>query len=120
MTHTALMPQWLDPPAVPAVTYHWWDHGLPDPPPHVLDEITVFVPPYMPVEADVALARRMPRLEVVQALMAGVDGFLPHVTTGVRVLRAVGVHDARERRGRKARRAHRATNWFPRRTRTSS
>ena len=39
-------------------------------------EVTVFIPPYMPTAEDVAIAVRMPRLRVVQALMAGVDGIL--------------------------------------------
>ncbi len=94
MTEAVLMPQWLDPPAVPAVRYHWWDHGRPEPTAEVLDQITVYVPPYMPVDEDVTLTRRMPCLKVVQALMAGIDGIRPHVPDGVPVLRAVGVHDA--------------------------
>jgi phosphoglycerate dehydrogenase-like enzyme len=57
-----------------------------------LTSVTVFIPPYMPTPEDVAIAGDMPRLRLVQALMAGIDGMLPHLPD-VEVRRAVGVHD---------------------------
>lgn len=83
-----MLPAWLDPPDL-GLEYIFWDHGEPVPD---LNRVTVFIPPYMPTPADVAVAQRMPRLRLVQALMAGVDGVLPHVPD-VEVRRAVGVHD---------------------------
>lgn len=91
--HVVMMPQWLDPPKVAGVSYVWWDHGQDHPAHEALSGVTVFVPPYMPVAEDLAPARRMPRLQAVQALMAGTDGMIPHLPDGVLVLRAVGVHD---------------------------
>lgn len=86
------MPEWLEPPALTGIVYHWWDHGLPQPAPEVLEAVTVFVPPYLPAPEDLVIAHRMPRLRAVQSLMAGIDGMLPHLPA-VPVLRAVGVHD---------------------------
>ena len=85
-----MLPRLLDPPALPGLDYLFWDHGEPEPD---LDPVTVFIPPYMPVPQDLSIAHRMPRLRLVQALMAGVDGMLPHLPD-VEVRRAVGVHDA--------------------------
>ncbi|HRY10578.1 MAG: dihydrofolate reductase [Actinobacteria bacterium] len=94
MPEVVLMPAWLEPPVIDGIAYHWWDHGAPEPSADVLAEVTVFVPAYMPVAEDLRFVARMPRLAVVQALMAGVDGIRPHVPPRVPVLRAVGVHDA--------------------------
>lgn len=88
------MPAWLQPPDLDAIEYHWWDHGEPEPSRDVLAEVTAFVPPYMPAADDFRFATRMPRLVLVQALMAGVDAIRPRVPEHVPVLRAVGVHDA--------------------------
>lgn len=93
MTHVVLLPQWLEPPELSGITYHFWDHGQTEPDEQTLSKITVFVPPYMPDRADVELSRRMPNLQEVFALMAGVDGMTPHVPAHVRIHRAVGVHD---------------------------
>ena len=93
MTEVVLMPRWLQPPPVAGVEYRWWDHGAPEPAAGTLDQITVFVPPYMPVPEDLQIAHRMPRLKAVLALMAGIDGMVAHLPD-VPVRRAVGVHDA--------------------------
>lgn len=90
---TVLLPEWLEPPAIPGLTFAWYDSGDPVPGQDVLDAVELFVPPYMCDLDTVALAGRMPRLRVVQALMAGVDGWAGVVGEGVQVRRAVGVHD---------------------------
>lgn len=94
MADVALVPGWLDLVPVPDITVAHWDAGEPVPPQEVLDRVVFFVPPYMGALADVALAQRMPRLQVVQALMAGVDGMAEVLPSGVELRRAVGVHDA--------------------------
>lgn len=91
---TVLLPAWLDPPVLPGLRCKWFDHGDPVPDDDVLTTVEVYVPPYMCDLATVALARRMPRLRLVQALMAGIDGWADVVGEGVEVRRAVGVHDA--------------------------
>lgn len=83
-----MLPGWLQP-SVPGLTYVYWDHGQPLPD---VSEVTVFIPPYMPTAQDLAVAADMPRLRLVQALMAGVDGMLGHLPA-VEVRRAIGVHD---------------------------
>ena len=88
MTEVVLLPQWLQPP-VPGLRYIYWDHGQPVPD---VSEVTVFIPPYMPSADDLAIAAHMPKLRLVQALMAGVDGMLAHLPD-VEVRRAIGVHD---------------------------
>jgi phosphoglycerate dehydrogenase-like enzyme len=88
-----MLPAWLDPPVVPGVRYIWWDHGEREPPSRELAEVEVFVAPYMPTVQDLLVTAAMPRLRVVQALMAGVDSLAPHLPDGVELLRAVGVHD---------------------------
>ena len=90
---TVLMPAWLeivDPPGLRVAT---WDTGEPTPSQELLDEVVYFVPPYMCGMEDVALGARMPRLQVVQALMAGVDGMAAVLPAHVQLRRAVGVHD---------------------------
>lgn len=89
MTEVVMLPGWLEP-DVPGHEYVFWDHG--DPVPDCRD-VTVFIPPYMPEPDDLRVAFGMPKLRVVQALMAGVDGMLAHLPE-VEVRRAVGVHDA--------------------------
>jgi phosphoglycerate dehydrogenase-like enzyme len=93
MTEVVLMPRWLQPPDIDGVEYRWWDHGATEPDAGILDRITIFVPPYMPVPEDLQIAHRMPRLKAVLALMAGIDGMVAHLPD-VPVRRAVGVHDA--------------------------
>lgn len=88
MSDVVMLPGWLEP-DVPGLEYVFWDHGQPVPD---LSDVTVFIPPYMPTPGDVAIAHGMPRLRLVQALMAGVDGMLAHLPP-VEVRRAVGLHD---------------------------
>lgn len=88
MSEVVMLPSWLEP-DVSGLEYVFWDHGEPLPD---CSRVTAFVPPYMPTSGDVAVAAQMPRLRVVQALMAGVDGMIAHLP-GVEVRRAVGVHD---------------------------
>ncbi len=93
MTATALIPAWLGITSPPGLRVATWDAGEPAPAQEVLDDVVYFVPPYMCDMADVALGARMPRLQVVQALMAGVDGMADVLPDHVEVRRAVGVHD---------------------------
>lgn len=53
-----------------------------------------FVVPYGSTDAAVALFNRMPSLRVVQALSAGVDDPAHHISPGVILCNARGVHDA--------------------------
>ena len=79
---SALPAEWL---------VHEFDEGdTPDP--AILDAVEFFVPPYD--SPDGAIVRQMPRLQVVQSLMAGVDAMLPHVPSDVVLCNAAGVHDA--------------------------
>lgn len=88
MTDVVLLPQWLQP-EVQGLQYIYWDHGQPLPD---VSEVTVFIPPYMPSAGDLTICAHMPKLQVVQALMAGVDGMLAHLPD-VEVRPAIGVHD---------------------------
>jgi phosphoglycerate dehydrogenase-like enzyme len=92
-TRTVLLPGWIQPPPVVGIEVVSWDSGEPVPAQDVLDRVEFFVPPYLAPKSDIALAERMPRLRVVQALMAGVDGMLAVIPPGVTLLRARGVHD---------------------------
>jgi phosphoglycerate dehydrogenase-like enzyme len=69
-----------------------WDSGDPEPP--AVGQVRVFVPPYTAGPADLAMMDRMPALEVVQTLTAGVDSVLPHLPPRVILCNAAGVHDA--------------------------
>ena len=69
-----------------------WD-GLGDDP-EWLGETTFFVPRYMGGDDAFAALARMPRLEVVQTLTAGVDNVWAHLPAGVTLCNARGVHDA--------------------------
>ena len=69
-----------------------WDCGDPEPP--GIGGVRFFVPPYTAGSADLAMMGRMPALEVVQTLTAGVDTVLPHLPAGVMLCNAAGVHDA--------------------------
>lgn len=89
-----LLPGWLDPPELTGVEYAFFDTGAAVPPQDLLDRVECFVPPYMCDLGTVALAARMPSLRLVQALMAGVEGWREVVPTGVEVRRAQGLHDA--------------------------
>ncbi len=59
-----------------------------------IDEVAFYVPPYMAPEHTVAICGRMPSLEVVQTLTAGVDNVWPHLPRGAELCNARGVHDA--------------------------
>ena len=69
-----------------------WDGYGDDP--EWLGETTFFVPRYMGGDDALAVLGRMPRLEVVQTLTAGVDNVWPHLPPGVTLCNARGVHDA--------------------------
>jgi phosphoglycerate dehydrogenase-like enzyme len=69
-----------------------WD-GTGDPPASLAD-VRFFVLPYMAGAEPARLMARMPSLEVVQTLTAGVDDVRPRVPDGVTLCNARGVHDA--------------------------
>jgi phosphoglycerate dehydrogenase-like enzyme len=69
-----------------------WDSGDPDP--GGLGSVRFFVPPYTTTGDDLAMMARMPALEVVQTLTAGVDNVLGVLPQGVILCNAAGVHDA--------------------------
>ena len=62
--------------------------------PSGIDDVELYVPPYMGGDASVEPITRMPRLRVVQTLTAGVDNVLPLLPEGVTLCNARGVHDA--------------------------
>lgn len=76
-----------NPPAIFA-----WDCD--DPIPIHLDEVTFWVPPYVAGHRELSMMERMPGLQVVQTLTAGVDNVLAHLPDGVTLCNATGVHDA--------------------------
>lgn len=59
-----------------------------------LSRVEFYVAPYPPTPEAISLAQRMPRLKVVQALTAGVEGIAPHMPAGVTLCNARGVHNA--------------------------
>lgn len=63
-------------------------------PPAGIDEVQLYVLPYMAGIAPARLMASMPSLEVVQTLTAGIDDVLPLVPDGVTLCNARGVHDA--------------------------
>jgi len=69
-----------------------WD-GTAEPPSSVRD-VRFYVLPYMAGPEPVRLMARMPSLQVVQTLTAGVDDVRPQVPAGVTLCNARGVHDA--------------------------
>lgn len=69
-----------------------WDLDEPDPP--RLEEVRFFVPPYLGGRRGLEPVSRMPRLEVVQTLTAGVDDVAPLVPARATLCNARGVHDA--------------------------
>jgi phosphoglycerate dehydrogenase-like enzyme len=71
----------------------WTDDG-PGPCDDVLADVVFFVPPYLGGAGPLAAMSRMPRLQVVQSLWAGVDAVWPHLPDGVTLHNAAGVHDA--------------------------
>lgn len=71
----------------------WTDNG-PGPSDDVLADVVFYVPPYLGGAEPLAAMARMPRLQVVQSLWAGVDAVWPHLPDGVALHNAAGVHDA--------------------------
>lgn len=63
-------------------------------PPKSLDQVELYVLPYLQGIAPARLMAAMPRLRVAQTLTAGVDDVLPLVPDGVTLCNAQGVHDA--------------------------
>ena len=68
--------------------------GSEEPAPTVLERVGFYVPPYMGKTPAVALMARMPALQVVQTLTAGVDDVWPYLPARVSLHNAAGVHDA--------------------------
>jgi phosphoglycerate dehydrogenase-like enzyme len=62
--------------------------------PASLDRAEFFVPVYMGPPENLALMRRMPRLQVCQLLTAGFDNAVPFLPAGVTLCNAAGVHDS--------------------------
>lgn len=71
-----------------------WELGSPEPPQDVLDDVVLYVPEYQGGPAVLEAMARMPRLQTVQSLWAGVDAVWPHLPFGVALHNAAGVHDA--------------------------
>jgi phosphoglycerate dehydrogenase-like enzyme len=66
-----------------------------DPPEQdVLDRVAFYVPAYLGDRSALRVMGRMPTLEVVQTLTAGVDGVWAYLPRGVSLHNAAGVHDA--------------------------
>ena len=57
-------------------------------------DVEFYVPPFLTSAGVAEVVRLMPRLRVVQALTAGVDGVRPHLPEGVVLCNARGAHDA--------------------------
>jgi len=76
---------------VPQVPVRVWDPG--DPLEDWLEDTTFFVPPYAVGAAALEPIARMPRLEVVQVLTAGIDRVREVVPAHVTLCNAKGLHD---------------------------
>ncbi|MET0740221.1 MAG: 2-hydroxyacid dehydrogenase [Candidatus Nanopelagicales bacterium] len=59
-----------------------------------LGSVEFYVPQYMSGDQVLAVMSRMPKLQVVQTLTAGVDNVWPYLPDGVMLCNARGVHDA--------------------------
>ena len=59
-----------------------------------LEQVAFYVLPYMGSARELTITQDMPNLQVVQTLTAGVDGFAAHLSDGVTLHNAPGVHDA--------------------------
>lgn len=68
------------------------ERGTPDS--AALESVRFYVRSYDAVPREGELIARMPKLEVVQTLTAGVDDVLPYVPSDVTLCNAAGVHDA--------------------------
>ncbi len=66
--------------------------GVPEP--AGIDEVEVYVPPYLFPDVDATLFGRMPRLRLVQTLTAGIEHIAPHLPAGVVLCNGRGIHDA--------------------------
>lgn len=64
------------------------------PAPQRLDEVELYVPPYMVGPTALSFVERMSRLRVLQTLTAGYEHVLPYLPDGVTLCNAGGVHDA--------------------------
>lgn len=73
---------------------HAWTPAEPEPPQEVLDRVAFYVPDYLGGRPALELMARMPHLQVVQSLWAGVDAVWPFLPEGVALHNAAGVHDA--------------------------
>ncbi|GAA2122979.1 2-hydroxyacid dehydrogenase [Nocardioides bigeumensis] len=62
--------------------------------PDGLDEVELWVPPYLFHDVDVSLFGRLPSLRVVQMLTAGTEHVVPHLPEGVLLCSGRGIHDA--------------------------
>lgn len=90
-----LLPEWLQVPHDVGLRRVTWEGHPAKPPTEAeLAQCRVFVLPYMGRPANAELAQRMPQLQLVQALTAGVDGVPERLPPGVTLCRAEGVHDA--------------------------
>jgi phosphoglycerate dehydrogenase-like enzyme len=69
------------------------EHAPPGEEPPWLAEVTFYVPPYLFPDVDPGLFARMPRLEVVQTLTAGIEHVAPHVPAGVTLCNGRGIHE---------------------------
>jgi len=69
------------------------EHAGPREEPEWLEEVTFYVPPYAFPDVDAALFSRMPRLEVVQTLSAGIEHVAPHLPAGVTLCNGRGIHE---------------------------
>ena len=61
--------------------------------PASVDEVELYVPPYLGGRADVEVIGRMSRLRVVQTLTAGVDNVRGHIPDGVTLCNGRGIHE---------------------------
>ncbi len=57
-----------------------------------IDDVRFYVPPFGPGETVAAAMRAMPRLEIVQAMSAGIEHIAPLVPDGVTLCNARGAH----------------------------
>lgn len=100
MTETPRAPRALVPWAHVADLMDGWPDDLPvaiydgtGEPPADLSAVRFYVLPYAKPGA-IALLARMPALEAVQSLSAGVENVLPHLPAGVVLCNGRGLHDA--------------------------
>ena len=89
-TLLALVPEEFAPSDERVIAYRGAGPGDPS----VLERVGFFVPNYFGDPQNVALARQMPRLQVVQLLTAGFEAALADVPAQISLCNAVGVHDA--------------------------